>query len=793
MCAAPSSHDRDPRPRRSAPYSDTQTSSDTIETLWYHRPPHEREAAAALYAGVGLETLALPARPYNALRRSKWYPDVAALMRTGAEVSSVRGIGVDSLQSIDAALQPLFRHGVQVAQVTVSNQVDAELLDRALYALAHRADFNAEPWYGMPQDQRAVLAAAFRSQPLARLGLAPSTRSALHAVPAWLDIGVVARLDEPLARSGFLPQEALSDLHAGLVAHARHALEEREFGRRFVAAIQAIVSNPQLRERTLAEVSWPTHVVELCPHPTLRDLDMDAEALLQWWTDLGRRPAQREALLVAAERLAALPGQFEAEAWAAHWRSLGLQVLPEGYEPDGVMDMAAALTDTIRHVVLARHDERDWSVLRHRFGLGSARRLTLADLGEAYGLTRERVRQIESKVLKSLRSWLTAPDSRDPSERLHPDVAVCFDALENLFAELRHTPMVHNRFVERCQLVLGAWTDASEPIVRLLATMADIAVIPMRHSDLQSIWALDDPSLRADIALRVAQLHEALTQRTAAPLTDVEIAVAINEANGQRRITVSDVHAHVDLCSTIELLPDGRYAGRLEALARMLQVERILGESGEPLHLSDIERRINQAAAQSGRRLVKRLNLSNQMSTNRRLVPIGRSGYWALREWADVETGTVLALLERCLVEHNRPLTPDEIHGWIAARRPVSVNSVLAYLSMGDQFAKYGAGAWGLARWSASRGRRQRSRRIRAMRGDRLVDRVRVISARTLADRPDRAMPLVALRNLLMRELSIPSASAYHYIAQLEELETWRMGGSSRKAVRWRGTLSADS
>lgn len=790
MDASPPPHAPDPPPSSPAPVPDPLPSPDPIEAFWFHRPAHEREVAA-MYAGVGLETLALPPRPYNALRRSGWYPDVAALMRTGEEVWSVRGLGIGSLRQIDAALDPLFRHGARVAPVTVDDPDDAALLDRALHALAHRADFDAEPWFDMPVDQRAALATAFRSQPLVRLGLAPSTRSALRAVRAWLDIGSLARLDDALARGGLLPRDALRDLHAGLVAHARRALEERELGLRFASAIQAIASNPELRERTLAELGWPAHVVALCPDPTPGGLPKDADALTTWWAALGQHPARREALLVAAERLAALPAHLDAEAWAAHWRSIGLRVVPDGYAADGAVDIAAALTDTLRHVVLARRDERDWPILRHRFGLEGARRLTLAELGAAYDLTRERVRQIESKVLTVLRAWLTRPETRGSSERLHPDVAARFAALEHLFAEIRRAPMIHDRLVERCREVLGTQTDAVDPIVRLLAALDDVDVIPMRQAGLQPIWALDNPSLRADIALRVAQVHEALTQRTAAPMTDVEIAVAINEADGRRRITVADVRAHADLCSSVERRPDGRYAGRLEALSRMLQVERILDESGEPMHLSEIERRINHAAARSGRRLIKRLNLSNQMSTSPRLVPIGRSGYWALREWADVDTGTVLALLERCLIEHDRPMTPDEIHAWIAARRPVSANSVLAYLSMGDRFVRHDGGAWGLARWSAARGPR-RGQRSRTKRDDRLVDRVRVIAARTLAGQPDRTMPLTALRDLLKRELAIPSASAYHYLAQLDELETWRMDGSSRKAVRWRGPLSAD-
>ena len=42
-------------------------------------------------------------------------------------------------------------------------------------------------------------------------------------------------------------------------------------------------------------------------------------------------------------------------------------------------------------------------VLRNRFGIGTHKDSTLEELGFELGLTRERIRQIESKALKRLR------------------------------------------------------------------------------------------------------------------------------------------------------------------------------------------------------------------------------------------------------------------------------------------------------------------------------------------------------------------------------------------------------
>ena len=54
-------------------------------------------------------------------------------------------------------------------------------------------------------------------------------------------------------------------------------------------------------------------------------------------------------------------------------------------------------------------DEREYNVLRMRFGLENSETHTLKEIGELMGLTRERVRQIETEALKRLGEGLRDP------------------------------------------------------------------------------------------------------------------------------------------------------------------------------------------------------------------------------------------------------------------------------------------------------------------------------------------------------------------------------------------------
>jgi RNA polymerase primary sigma factor len=82
-------------------------------------------------------------------------------------------------------------------------------------------------------------------------------------------------------------------------------------------------------------------------------------------------------------------------------------------EPDQEDLVDQAETLKLASEALAQIEERQAEIIRMRFGIGGDEEMTLEEIGQIYGVTRERIRQIEGKGLRKL----SRPDSKRRTQK----------------------------------------------------------------------------------------------------------------------------------------------------------------------------------------------------------------------------------------------------------------------------------------------------------------------------------------------------------------------------------------
>ncbi|PWH18064.1 MAG: RNA polymerase subunit sigma [Anaerolineae bacterium] len=165
-----------------------------------------------------------------------------------------------------------------------------------------------------------------------------------------------------------------------------------------------------IRQAVMRAIAMQSRTIRLPVYlgDRVRQFQQAAHALEQ---DLGRMPTSQE----LASELNVPPGKVD---WVLQMSQPPLSLEdPYGDEEDAEFgafiedEMAEQPYDAVQQLMLQEQVEqvlstlspREARVLRLRFGLGYPRQLTLEEVGDKFGLTRERIRQIELQALRRLR------------------------------------------------------------------------------------------------------------------------------------------------------------------------------------------------------------------------------------------------------------------------------------------------------------------------------------------------------------------------------------------------------
>lgn len=329
--------------------------------------------------------------------------------------------------------------------------------------------------------------------------------------------------------------------------------------------------------------------------------------------------------------------------------------------------------------LLSRLSTRQKDVLTKRFGIKNGRRKTLEAIGDEYGITRERVRQIENDakaaILKS-----------DQIKTLDP----FFQMFVNHFNVYGGARAEHVLFKEDVKSFFPAGVDAAIAAAHLHFLLS-LGAQFMRHSEtsiFHPAWAVKNARVEnAKMALQ--QLIRRLEDKKELVKKEVLLKWLAEFSGGQ---DYKALESYLAMVKNITANAYGEYGLTHwpEVKTRGVRDKAYLAlkKVGQPMHFREIVDEINKAFGL--KKPVHTQTVHNELIKDDKFVLVGR-GTYALADWG-YQPGRVAEVLARVLKNAGGPMSREEIIAAVCKERNVKPNTVLLNLQNKKYFEKMGDG-----------------------------------------------------------------------------------------------------
>jgi len=284
-------------------------------------------------------------------------------------------------------------------------------------------------------------------------------------------------------------------------------------------------------------------------------------------------------------------------------------------------------------------------ILERRFGISTGQKETLQAIGNDYGITRERVRQIINDSIGYIKETKLS--------KIQAPIEYIFDYLKQ-----------HGDLKREDSLLVELGREEYRNHVYFFLTIGDNFQRFNEDEDFYTLWTIKEQSvLRAKTIVKTVVTH---LEKRKEPLPLEEL----------RKTTTVRIHtraftSYIEVSKHISQSPEGLFGLIFwpEINPRSIRDKAyiVLKRKGQPLHFAEIAQAINTIFDSS--RKVAPESVHNELIRSPLFVLVGR-GIYALTEWG-YEPGTVKDIIVKILKESKIPLSRQEIIDKVLQQRKV--------------------------------------------------------------------------------------------------------------------------
>lgn len=333
--------------------------------------------------------------------------------------------------------------------------------------------------------------------------------------------------------------------------------------------------------------------------------------------------------------------------------------------------------------ILAMLKDRDKQIITNRYGLEGQETKTLAAIGNEQNLTRERVRQIEKDLLKTLKK----------TSFKSPSFSEAKDFVLNIVAE-------HGRIIAEENLLMHL--NISEPkeknaLVFILHLVEELD--NFIHDNYKKSWVTI--LFKEDLLHGFVSESKKIIHTQNEPLRAEKFLESFKQTafylDNQDQLPDKIILNYLELTVEIEKNVFGHWGLSLWKEVKPKDVGDkaylVMKHNKKPEHYSTITEMINKSKFDE--RTAYKETVHNELIKDPRFILIGR-GIYALSEWG-YKPGVVSDVISEILKNASQPLSKEKIIEEVLKCRAVKKNTILVGLSNKKFFKKVGKNSYALA------------------------------------------------------------------------------------------------
>lgn len=319
--------------------------------------------------------------------------------------------------------------------------------------------------------------------------------------------------------------------------------------------------------------------------------------------------------------------------------------------------------------LLAVLPERARDVLVHRYGLGkSDERMTLDAIGKLYGITRERVRQIENYAINNIRK------------------SDAYKSEKSAFAELEEVLHSLGGIIVEDDLFTHLSKDiATQNHIHFLLVLGESFKKRKEDGEFKHRWHVSD-ELAKKVEDSLRKLYEGLGDQDLLPESEIVNAFLDHVKELSEKYKNQEILKRwLSLSKRVGKNPMGdwgvSHSSNIKTKGMRDYAFLIIRKHGSPIHFREVAKNIEKIF----KKKAHVATCHNELIKDPRFVLVGR-GLYALAEWGYM-SGVVKDVIKKIL-DKNGPLTKDEIIDKVLKERYVKENTIMVNLQNQRFFKK---------------------------------------------------------------------------------------------------------